>query len=120
MTLETADGTRHKFRVPDREIPHVAEALRGIAGDRFREPPSRGLSGGEVAAILVGLAALAALVSAWLLSLPALAVAGVLVLLLAAAIPLALVRDKRNSDAQPGGAPRKKPRRRKGNDEAAV
>ena len=54
FVVETDEET-HEFRVPDRESPHVLQALQQIVGDRFRERPSRQPSGGEL-----GLAVLAA------------------------------------------------------------
>jgi hypothetical protein len=114
FTVETVRGVRHTFRVPDREVPHVTEALRQIAGDRFKERPSRGLSGGEIAMILVALASITLLALAWFYSLPECTFVGLMVLVFVALAALVLARDKRNSQFQPGGSPRKKPRRRRG------
>ncbi len=104
-----------KFRVPDRDLPHVVEALREIAGDRFLEVPSRRLSAGEFAMIGLAFLGLCAAITRLILGPREDRAFGIILLLFpAVAFPLACLREKRRSEYQPPRPPRKRRRRASG------
>lgn len=112
FTVQTVDGEQHHFRVSDREVPHVNEALREIAGSRFIETPSRSLSRGEIATTLLALVSMTLVAMAWAYSLIELLIPGLILFVLVVLIAIVLAIGKKRSEFQPGGSPRKKRRRR--------
>ncbi len=113
FAIET-DRKTHKFQVPDREAPHVMQALRELAGDRFREEPSRRLSAGEFAMIGLGILALLVLASGLASSTRELKGLGLVLLILAGLFPLANFWERWRSDYQTPQPPRKKRHRASG------
>jgi len=108
------DRKTRRFRIPDREVPHVVQALREVAGDRFREAPSRRLSAGEFAMIGIGIVALLQVALGWAYFGPRFGGFGFLLLFFAGLFPLATLWEKRRSEYQPPRPPRKKRRRASG------
>lgn len=103
FTITNVGGSRHEFRVPDRDVPHVAEALRQIAGDRFVERPTRTLAVGEVAVLLAALTSIALLALGWANQTIELWVGGIFLLVFGAISVPAMNSSKRNSDLRTEG-----------------
>ena len=109
-----SDRKTHRFRVPDREAPHVVQARRELAGERFREEPSRRLSEGEFVMIGAVILALFMVALGWAYSIGGLVAGGLILLLFTGVFPLASLWDRRRSEYQPVRPPRKKRRRASG------